>query len=324
MDAVYLVVIPLLVGFLADFLFGDPFGKFHPVVLYGNLIAWGEKRLNRGKFIFMKGSLLSIGLIIGSFLVFYFLEKILLDLASGHWGDSSNALNHIPYLLFTSLMVFFALAHRSLVREGKAVIDELENKGLEAGRKRLSWIVGRETSQLNPQQIYRSVLETLSENLSDGVIAPLFWYAVLGVPGMLCYKMINTLDSMIGYKSDRYFYFGKTAAYIDDAANYFPARITALIMAVVGFSPRALAFIYTYRKAHASPNAAWPESALAGILNCRFGGPNIYYGKLVDKPWIGKNQRELKEKDIKKAIYINHYTSIAMLLFCAFVLWMVN
>ncbi len=180
---------------------------------------------------------------------------------------------------------------------------------MEAGRKRLSWIVGRDTSSLSEQQVRTATLETLSENLSDGVIAPLFYYVLLGVPGAVTYKMINTLDSMIGYKSERYHLFGKFAARLDDVVNYVPARITSLLMLVVAGKPQGLHFVFQEGKKHASPNAGYPEAALAYILGCQFGGPNYYHGKLVDKPYIGSHPKVLTVQDLKMATYVNWMSS---------------
>jgi adenosylcobinamide-phosphate synthase len=202
--------------------------------------------------------------------------------------------------------VFFALANRSLLQEGQAVFDTLEYQGLEAGRKRLSWIVGRETAHLSAQQVRIAVLESMSENLSDGVIAPLLFYAVGGLPAMMLYKMINTLDSMIGYRREPYRLFGRFAARLDDVANFIPARITAFLMVLVTASRRGAQFIFRYGSAHASPNSGYPEAALAGILGCRFGGPNVYHGITVVKPFIGANDRPVTQKDLTCVKYINH------------------
>jgi len=145
-----------------------------------------------------------------------------------------------------------------------------------------------------------AALETLAENLSDGVIAPLFWYLLLGVPGMLAYKMVNTLDSMIGYRNERYLQFGCVAAHIDDMANYIPARLTAFLMVLCA--------------GHASPNSGYPESALAGILNCRFGGPHVYFGEIVYKPFIGDKDRFIHTQDMHKAVDINRRAEILMVI----------
>jgi adenosylcobinamide-phosphate synthase len=150
-------------------------------------------------------------------------------------------------------------------------------------------------------------LETLAENLSDGVIAPLFWLVLLGTPGMLAYKMVNTLDSMIGYHTERYLQFGCWAAHIDDMANYIPARLTALLM---GGKWR---FVRKYGRCHASPNSGYPEAALASILNCRFGGPHKYFGEVFDKPYIGENDRELTTADMKTAVRVNRTAEVLMI-----------
>ena len=175
-------------------------------------------------------------------------------------------------------------------------------------------IVGRDTSDLSAQEVRTAALETLAENLSDGVIAPLFWLAVLGVPGMMAYKMVNTLDSMIGYKTERYKDFGCWAAHIDDVANYIPARLTALLMvlphAVVSGQWSVFTFVRHYGRMHASPNSGYPEAALAGILNCRFGGPHYYFGELFDKPFIGENDRELTTADMRKAVRVNRMAEV--------------
>jgi adenosylcobinamide-phosphate synthase len=155
----------------------------------------------------------------------------------------------------------------------------------------------------------------MSENLSDGVVAPLLFYCVGGVPAMLLYKMINTLDSMIGYKREPYRLFGRAAARLDDVANFIPARVTALLMAMVTGSRRGLRFAYHYGRAHASPNSGYPEAALAGILNCRFGGPNRYKSVLVEKPYIGETERPLTDSDFAYVKYINSAVTAVTVIF---------
>ena len=137
------------------------------------------------------------------------------------------------------------------------------------------------------------------------VVAPLFWYALLGVPGMLAYKMVNTLDSMIGYRTERYRLFGRVAARIDDAANYIPARITAFLMVMVAGKPRRMSFVMRYGPEHASPNSGYPEAALAGILDCRFGGPHNYFGEYFHKPYIGERHRDFVYADVRRSIAVN-------------------
>ena len=292
-------LLALLIGWTADKLFGDPRWLPHPVVAMGKIIAWGEKRLNKGNKRMMKGALFSIILILSSFLVIFFIIKGL-DYLS-------------PYLsiLFSSVVVFFCLAGKTLIDEVRNVFVAVDSS-VEEGRKQVARIVGRDTSALSPQQIRTAALETLSENLSDGVIAPLFWFILLGVPGMFAYKMVNTLDSMIGYKSDRYKQFGCWAARIDDVANYIPARLTSLLMIVVSGKISLLSFVRKFGSQHASPNSGYPEAALAGILDCRFGGSNVYFGQRVEKPYIGYNDKELTYTDLKIAVRVNIRTEILM------------
>jgi adenosylcobinamide-phosphate synthase len=300
-----IIILPLLVAYLLDLLLGDPRWLPHPIRLYGLLISTGERWLNKGGFRFLKGAILSIALVLVVFIIlFAFLQFLLRDYP-------------LLYYIISSVLLFYALANKSLIQEGRAVFDALQHGGLEAGRKRLSWIVGRETKNLSEPQIRTAVFETMSENLSDGVVAPLFYYALLGVPGALAYKMVNTLDSMIGYKSEKYYLFGKFAARLDDVLNFIPARITALLMTLVSAKPFALKTVLKYGARHASPNAGYPEAALAGILNCRFGGPNYYHGQLVEKPYIGDASRPLAHEEFKRVALINHKVCfLTVLLIC--------
>lgn len=239
---------------------------------------------------------------------------IVLVFASGY------LLHRLCSVYFDVIAVFYCLAGTTLIREVREVFLALD-RSLEEGRTQVARIVGRDTSELSAQEVRTAALETLAENLSDGVIAPLFWFAILGVPGMLAYKMVNTLDSMIGYRTERYKDFGCWAAHIDDIANYIPARLTALLM-IVGYWPKAksqklIAFVRRYGRNHASPNSGYPEAALAGILDCRFGGPHYYFGQLFEKPFIGENDRELTTADMKKAIRVNRMAEVLMVLLAA-------
>jgi len=302
METYIIIVVPLLAGYLLDLLFGDPQNLPHPVRFFGTLIILAEKYLNQGKGTFFKGMVMVLVLCTGTYLFFYSAAHLLLTYC-------------VPlYFIFGTVFVYYALANRSLITEGKKVFDALEFKGLEAGRKQLSWIVGRDTAALSEQQIKVAVFETMSENLSDGVIAPLFFYFVAGIPGMLTYKMINTLDSMIGYRNERYEYFGKFAARLDDAANFIPARLTTLLMLLVTLSLRGCKFVLRYGRQHKSPNAGYPEAALAGILDVRFGGPNVYHGVLVDKPYIGTNDREIAWSEFRMVSSINESVCLIMVL----------
>lgn len=294
-------ILPLLIGWILDFCLGDPSSWPHPIISFGKMIAWGDHKFNKGKNKTLKGGIYSILLILYAFFITWFLLIV------------ANYIHPFLYIALASIGVFFFLAGKTLRQEVKMVFKAVD-ESTEKGRLQLSRIVGRDTSQLNPQQIRVAALETLAENLSDGVVAPLFWFSILGIPGMTAYKMINTLDSMIAYKSKKYKDFGCWAAHIDDVANYIPARITAFTMLIVGGKLNKISFVWKYRNLHLSPNAGYPESALAGILDCRFGGPNIYYGKVIEKPYIGVNPRQLQYEDAQKAIRINLYTEILMVI----------
>ncbi|WP_372776117.1 adenosylcobinamide-phosphate synthase CbiB [Mangrovibacterium sp.] len=294
-----LLILPLLIGFALDCLLGDPRWLPHPIRLFGWLIAWFEKHFNRGRYRMLKGALTSILLVGGTWLIVQAVFDELKAFPSA-------------FLVVASVGVFFGLANRSLIYESWLVIRALKTNGLEAGRKQLSYIVGRDTKNLDEQQIRTAVLETMAENLSDGVIAPLFFYALGGVPGLFAFKMASTLDSMIAYKNERYKSYGWFAARLDDLLNLIPARLTALLMVLVSLSWSGLTHIFRYGHQHASPNAGYPEAALAGILKCRFGGPNIYHGKLVEKPYIGHHQKQITTRDFWFAAYVNTATAVVM------------
>jgi adenosylcobinamide-phosphate synthase len=303
-------VSPLLAGWLLDKLLGDPQHLPHPVVGFGKMISFAEHRLNRGTHRKAKGAVVALTLIIFVFVAVWLLRTLL-----------TSHLPVIVTLLLDTIIIFYCLAGTTLIREVRAVFLALD-RSLDEGRRQVARIVGRDTSELSAQEVRTAALETLAENLSDGVIAPLFWLALLGTPGMLAYKMVNTLDSMIGYRTERYKDFGCWAARIDDVANYIPARLTALLMVVASGRISLLRFVHHYGRNHASPNSGYPEAALAGILDCRFGGPHRYFGQLFDKPYIGDNDRPLTTADMKIAIRINLFAETIMVLselFCTFV-----
>ena len=285
--------IALIIGWLLDLFIGDPARLPHPIVWFGKMIAFGEHRLNRGNHRMLKGGLMSIGLIVLVFAVTWFL------------------CHQLSMIVIDVIIIFYCLAGTTLIREVRAVFLALD-RSLDEGRQQVARIVGRDTSELSAQEVRTAALETLAENLSDGVIAPLFWLAILGVPGMLAYKMVNTLDSMIGYKTERYKDFGCWAAHIDDVANYIPARLTAFLMILATGRLGLLRFVVKYGRNHASPNSGYPEAALASILNCRFGGPHYYFGQLFDKPYIGDNDRLLNTEDMKKAVRVNRTAEVLM------------
>ena len=301
MDSWMIIILPLLIGWVLDLLIGDPAWLPHPVVGFGKMISWGEHRLNQGLHRMLKGALLAIGLILLVFFVAWYLRYLL------------QSLHDVAVIIFDAVIIFYCLAGTTLIREVRAVFHALD-RSLEEGRQQVARIVGRDTSELSAQEVRTAALETLAENLSDGVIAPLFWFALLGTPGMLAYKMVNTLDSMIGYKTERYKDFGCWAAHIDDVANYIPARLTALLMILASGKLRLLKFVWKNGRCHASPNSGYPEAALAGILDCRFGGPHYYFGQLFDKPYIGEHERLLTTDDMKKAVRVNRVAEILMIL----------
>lgn len=291
-------ILPLILGYLLDLIFGDPVRLPHPIVWFGKMISWGEHRLNRGQHRMAKGAVMSVTYIL---LVFFVL-----------WGLIRLVPNAILWCVLNTIIIFYCLAGTTLIREVRNVFLALD-ESLEAGRKQVARIVGRDTSELTAQEVRTAALETLAENLSDGVIAPLFWLALLGVPGMVAYKMVNTLDSMIGYRTERYKDFGCWAARIDDIANYIPARLTAVLMVIASGKPSLLKFVWRNGRKHASPNSGYPEAALAGALNCRFGGPHYYFGELFDKPFIGENERDLTTADMHKAVRINRIAEVMMI-----------
>ena len=296
--------ISLLIGWMLDLLIGDPIRLPHPIVWFGKMIAFLEHRLNKGAHRKLKGALTALFLVGVVFLV--------------TWGIRYLLSPYPSYLtiLFDAIIIFYCLAGTTLIREVLAVFRALE-RSLDEGRQQVARIVGRDTTELSAQEVRTAALETLAENLSDGVIAPLFWFALLGTPGMLAYKMVNTLDSMIGYQTARYRDFGCWAAHMDDIANYLPARLTAFLMILSQrncFSPSLYRFVWCNGKKHASPNSGYPEAALAGILNCRFGGPHTYFGQRFDKPYIGDNDRLLNIYDMKKAIRVNRMAELWMVI----------
>ena len=295
---IVILILPLLLGWLLDFIFGDPARLPHPVVWFGKMISWGEHRLNKGSHRMAKGAMMAVFLI---FLVFFVV-----------WGLKLLVPNTVLWLILDTIIIFYCLAGTTLIREVREVFLALD-RSLDEGRKQVARIVGRDTSQLSAQEVRTAALETLAENLSDGVIAPLFWFALLGTPGMLAYKMVNTLDSMIGYRTERYKDFGCWAAHIDDVANYIPARLTALLMVIASGKLSLLKFVWKNGRKHASPNSGYPEAALAGALNCRFGGPHYYFGEIFDKPYIGENERELTTQDMHTAVRINRLVEVLML-----------
>lgn len=297
-------LLPLLGGVILDSLLGDPYRLPHPIRLFGWLIHQGERHFNRDKRRKIKGALLSLSLILSAGALFYGLDLLF---SGCLWGQ----------LLFRTLFFYYGISSRCLIEEVRKVEKKLQNEDISQARTQLSQIVGRDTAHLDAGDIRRAALETLSENLSDGVIAPILFYLVAGIPGMMAYKMINTLDSMIGYKNERFGDFGYFAAKTDDLANYIPARVTALLMLLSSAKIARLPFVVRYGKCHSSPNSGYPEAALAAILSCRFGGANYYGGIIVEKPWIGNDPRPLTHRDLVRGCWVNIRS---LLLLCLIIL----
>ena len=306
----------VIIGWLLDRFFGDPANLPHPIVYFGKAIAALEKRFNCGTGRRVKGAIVAIALVALVFAASWLLLHYAFRLSYGLG------------LALSIIGVFFCLAGKTLSDEVRMVFEAVD-ESLEKGRTQVGRIVGRDTSELSAQEIRTAALETLAENLSDGVVAPLFWCALFGVPGMLAYKMVNTLDSMIGYRNERYREFGCFAARLDDVANWIPARITALLMAVV--APKRdsqgrkmksfrelLRFVRRYGSQHLSPNSGYPEAALAGILNCRFGGPHNYFGEEVYKPYIGEIHKDFTTEDMETALQVNLQVEIISVLSLSF------
>lgn len=304
-----------LCGFVIDLLLGDPAWMPHPVVFMGRCISALEKLLRRIFPKTPKGELAG-GVILAAVLPLGTLALTGLCV----WG-----LGLIHPALSFALQVLWcwqALAAKGLRQESDNVRRALVTGTLDDARKAVSRIVGRDTAALSREGVIRAAVETVAENFSDGVVAPLFWMLLGGAPLALAYKAVNTMDSMVGYKNDRYLYFGRAAAKLDDAANWLPSRLAALLL--VAAAPltgqnagRAFAIWRRDRRKHASPNSAQTESAMAGALGVRLAGPASYFGKIHQKPWIGDDTRPIEPEDITRAGRMLYAGSVlALLLLC--------
>lgn len=298
------LVWPFLLGYVADLALGDPPAWPHPVRLIGRLIEAAEQRLYRQSVFSGLVSWLAVTAAV--------LLPLLLLLAL------LPALPAALQVLAPAYLCYAGLATRSLHRESLRVEEALAAGDLAGARRFLSRIVGRETAQLSPGEIRRAVLETVAENLSDGVVAPLFFLLLLGIPGLALYKTANTLDSMVGYKNDRYREFGRAAARIDDVLNFLPARLTAWLIVLAAWAlglDASGARRILRRDGHraSSPNAGRPEAALAGALGVLLGGPAVYFGKLGAKPTIGDlSLRPLDAGHYRDAVRLLYAVSLAM------------
>ncbi|WP_432401702.1 adenosylcobinamide-phosphate synthase CbiB [Wukongibacter sp. M2B1] len=297
----------IFIGYFLDIIFGDPYWMPHPIIFIGKSISRVEKLL-RGYFDEDKkarvgGVILAIVIISGTYLVtfsiLYFLKKYSIVLAN----------------IVEIFMIFQILAAKSLAKESRKVYYPLVEGDILKARKFLSYIVGRDTSCLDAGEITRATVETVAENSADGIIAPLFYIFIGGAPLGMAYKAINTLDSMVGYKNDKYKDFGWASAKIDDVANFIPARLTGILIVLASITLKldyknSFKILLRDRKNHSSPNCAYPEGAVAGALNIQLGGTNIYFGKSVYKPTIGDKNRELDFEDINRAIKIMYAASV--------------
>lgn len=297
----------LLLALILDWYFGEPVALWsrlpHPIVLFGKAVSFIDKRFNHVKdkpeSQYKKGAI-SISFLLFSALMGAFLLEWLIGFL---W----------VFGFFIELfIVFVLLAQKSLADHVEAVAEGLKDDGLKGGRKAVAMIVGRDPSSLDKQGVSRAAIESLAENFSDGVVAPAFWYAVFGLPGIIVYKMINTADSMIAYRNEKYLWFGRVAAQIDDLANWLPARLSAILIALGagmlnGVNAFRNAMIVALRDSglHRSPNAGWPEAAMAGGADIALGGPRIYPEETVQQAYLNSaGKHDLGVKDIKQAIQI--------------------
>lgn len=297
-----------IIGLILDLLIGDPVWIPHPVVAMGKFISFMEKRMDR--YIKMKSrAAVYAGIVTGVLTVIIAAAVPALVLAAGKaaepWIYEKTGWIVNTSAVLGGIMFWQILAVKCLKKEAMKVYDSLRKKDIAEARKNLSMIVGRDTSDLDEAGICRAACETVAENTSDGVIAPMFWFLIGGAPLAMAYKAVNTLDSMIGYKNDRYILFGRFSAILDDLANWIPARITGILMVAGAFICRyncttAWMILKRDRRNHKSPNSGYPEAAAAGALMIRLGGPSVYFGKTVEKPWIGDDTCSIQPEHIRK------------------------
>ncbi len=313
-----LTALSVFAGFVLDCLLGDPLSRAHPVVLMGKLISFLEKKL-RPRFPKTPQGERTAGLVMA-------LCVPLLSAGAGFvllW--LAWRVHPVVYFALSAFLCWQCFAARCLMTESKKVVTCLEQEGLTAGRRQVGMLVGRDTESLTEQQVIKAAVETVAENTSDGVVAPLCWMALLGAPGGLFYKAINTMDSMVGYKNEKYLHFGRAAAKLDDAVNYVPARLSALAMIASAFllkldGKNAFRIWRRDRRNHASPNSAQTESACAGALGVQLGGSASYFGKLYEKPTIGDPIRPIGRGDVDGACRLMYGTSLLLLAVYALIL----
>lgn len=305
-----LTLAELITAYVLDLIFGDPYSFPHPVRYMGKLIRWTEKKIRaavRDNRELKIGGFVLWGVTVGTtFAVTYAVVKL-------------SSIHPAIHFVVNSLLLYTTLATKCLADEAKKVMKVLKTGTIEEARVQLSYIVGRDTTHLSESEIIRATVETVSENTVDGIIAPLFYAFIGGAPLAFAYKAINTLDSTVGYKNEKYADIGFASAKIDDVANYIPARITALLMTIASLLLRwdyknCLKIAIRDRKNHKSPNCAYAEGAVAGALGIQLGGINVYFGEVVYKPTIGDRKRDLEAADIERTNQIMYMTSLVGLI----------
>lgn len=311
----------IVAGFILDLIFGDPHWLPHPICLIGNLIGFLEKNLRRllapGKTALLLGGALMVVIVLS---LSYAVPYALLMLAE----------QVSPWLRFAleTIMFYQIFATKCLRDESMKVYTALHNNDLADARVKLSWIVGRDTKELTAEEVTKGAVETVAENTADGIIAPMFYMFIGGAPLAFLYKGINTMDSMVGYKNDKFLYFGRCAAKLDDVANFIPARITGILMILASYflnmnAAGAWKIFWRDRYNHLSPNSAMTESVTAGALNIQLGGDHYYFGKLVHKDTIGDNIRPVVAEDIVAVNNLLYMTAVISLLLFSLV-YLVN
>ena len=282
------------IGLVLDFIIGDPNNPFHPVRIIG---ALGIKLENITRRVFKNLKISGFVTWLGVILITFLVNSLIVRLAF--------SISNIFGIIIEGILLYFCISFKGLKVEGLKVIKVLESGDIEGARKQLSYIVGRDTEALDEEGIIRAVIETVAENTSDGIIAPLLFGALGGAPLAMTYKAVNTCDSMFGYKNDKYIDFGLVSAKMDDLFNYIPARLTGYLVIfaafILGLDYKNSYRIYKRdRNNHTSPNSAHPESAVAGALGIRLGGANYYFGKIVEKPTIGDKNKVIEISDLYK------------------------
>jgi len=294
-------------AFLLDFLLGDPIHFPHPVRWMGKIITALEPKFRKLPVgLTLSGAMFSISLI---FIVWFSTFLIV---------ATAQSIHPLAGIGIQTLIIYYSISIRSLSDSAMSVYRPLEKGQLQQAKNKLAMIVGRDVEKLNDSQIAQAAVETVGENLVDGVISPLFFAAIGGAPMAMAYKMINTLDSMVGYKNEKYKHFGKPSARIDDIANFLPSRLSIVIIAIAaqilnGKGGRSFKIAVTEGTNHTSPNAGYPEAGFAGSLRVRLGGPNTYSGCLLSKPFIGASFAEAEPDHIKKACDLMTLSSLIWL-----------